>query len=469
MTPPSLVSDMQASEQQLVVAVRAKQPERVDRDALPDPNLVLQKIGVTFLSPDRPEGYLRLFPQDFIVEEILPDGHVVEILQAEPFDPSIEDTRTLWADLIKANLSGPHAVADLQHLLGLDSQRIGYAGMKDAVAVTSQRVTLRGVTKEQAEAVESKRLFLRPVRYGNGVLQPGNLKGNRFTLTIRCQSDAPIDTAMQALAQHGFLNFFGPQRFGPRLNSHIQGKLILQNDVEGAIRSFMCEPGSLDLPLYRDLRLAMNECFGNWQAMLEIAQHFPFTMRDELTMLRALIVEPKKTRYAMSLIKDEIKMLVNAYSSWLINRYLSHLVQTGAPIPAEIPLPFSPNGPLMEYRDMMAEEGTLSFMEAMAQYPYLQTSTKTIPAKIMPEGLRWEKIPQGWVVRFSLNKGAYATSCLSHVFRLYEGLPVPPWVQREEVDGFAVIHEGSIETIKPRLGTAMTRRDGAEQSAEGQE
>lgn len=468
MTPPSLVSEMQAAEQKLVASIRAKNPQRVERDGLPDPDLVLKQIGVTFLSAQRPEGYLRLYPQDFIVEEIMQDGNVVSVTRAEPFDPAADDTRTLWVDLIKANLSGPHAVADLQHLLGVDAQRIGYSGMKDAVAVTSQRMTLRGVTKEQAEAIESARIFLRPVRYGSGVLQPGSLKGNRFTITIRCSSDQPIDNIMQALSQHGFLNFFGPQRFGPRLNSHIQGKLILQNDIDGALRSFMCEPGPLDLPLYRDMRLALGECFGNWRAMLEIAEHFPFTLRDELTMLRALVVDGKKTRAAMSLIKDEIKMLVNAYSSWIINRYLSDLVKKGSAIPAEIALPFSPNGALPEYRAMMEEEGTLNYLEALQQYPYLQTSTKTIPGKMIPEGMVWKKIPQGWVVRFALNKGAYATSCLSHAFRLYEGLPVPTWVQNEEVDGLKVVEDGSIEEVKPRLGTAMTRRDAGGQSTEAQ-
>ena len=134
------------AEQETVSAIRSTHPERLDRPAPTDPEKILGEIGVTFLSPRRPSGYIRLFPQDFIVEEVLLDGTVVPIVSSEKFKDS-EDCRTLWADLIKVALPWPHAQADLLESLDVEGGKIGHAGIKDAFAVTSQRLSLRGVKR----------------------------------------------------------------------------------------------------------------------------------------------------------------------------------------------------------------------------------------------------------------------------------------------------------------------------------
>ena len=68
-------------------------------------------------------------------------------------------------------------------------------------------------------------------------------------------------------------------------------------------------------------------------------------------------------------------------------------------------------------------------------------------------------VPEGWVVRFVLPKGAYATSYLSHIFQVHEGMPIPEWGKLEEVDSFNALGEGSMEEIKNRFAKVMVRRD----------
>lgn len=453
-----LTADLQAQERRLIDAVRAQSPERVVRAIPPDPDLILGRIGVTYLSPQRPQGYLRLYPQDFIVEEILSDGNIVT-LGSKPVFEEAEDRRTLWADLVKACLSGPHSFTDLQDALGLEEGRIGYSGLKDAMAITSQRVTLRGVTKETAEGLQHERMFLRPVRYGSGALQPGELQGNRFTIVIRTAADNSIDEAMQAISRDGFLNFYGPQRFGPRLVAQRLGQYILQNNVDAALRLFFGEPGVFDVPLYRDVRLALAEAYGDWDAMLEVASNFPFSFRSEIKVLEALKKDPIKTRAALAVIKDQVKMWVYAYTSLLINRQLSAYAERGEKPPDQIAIPLPEQGPLPEYRDSMIKDGTQNYLQTLRFYPYLKPGTKTIPSRIVPSNLEWKKIPQGWVVRFALGKGAYATSCLSHAFRLYEGLPVPEWVPLEGIDSFKEIGDGNLDAIHQHFGSVLARRD----------
>ncbi len=45
----------------------------------------------------------------------------------------------------------------------------------------------------------------------------GDLNGNRFTIVLRqikCKDDSIINEAVNSLAQNGFINYYGLQRFG---------------------------------------------------------------------------------------------------------------------------------------------------------------------------------------------------------------------------------------------------------------
>lgn len=464
----TLTHELQAAERKFIQAIRARHPELIDRPSVPDPDTVLERIGVTFLSPDRPRGYLRLYPQDFLVEEILSDGSIVALNAAPNFEMS-EDRRTLWVDLVKASISGPHALLDLQQQISLSGGQIGYAGIKDAVAMTSQRLSLRTATKEVAETVQHPHFFLRPVRYGSGAVQPGDLKGNRFTIVVRIEQRGDINEAMQRVKAHGCMNFFGPQRFGPRLIAHRLGQKLLQQDIEGALRMFLTEPGPFDVPLYRDVRAALAELYGDWSRAIALAQRFPLTLRNEIIVLSALAQEPRKTRQALSLIQAQVKLWIYAYGSWLMNRRMSEMIASATESSKEMSLPLSPRGPAPEYADLMRHDGTLGYVEALKFFPYVQPSDKKIPTRITPEGLIWKSVPQGWVIRFSLGKGAYATSCLSHVFRLYEITPVPEWVQGGEIDALKEIGDGTIAALRERFSSVLLRRDARGEDDESSE
>lgn len=442
----------------MVATIRKNHPERVSRTEHLDPDDMMSRIGVTYLPPERPLGYLRLYPQDFIVEEIRTDGSIARLADTPTFK-DVEDQRTLWVDCIKAGIAGPHAMTDIANGLRIPITQIGYAGIKDAVAVTSQVLSLRGVTREQADAFAHERVWLRPVKYGSGAVQPGDLQGNRFTILVRTDSDESIDALMEVLGRRGFYNFFGPQRFGPRIISHKLGQRLLINDVDGALKLFFGEPGPADVPLYRDARLAMGDSFGRWDEMIEIASYFPYSMRDELTVLRALKDDPKKTRAALHRIPEQVKLWVYAYGSWVMNRHLSERVKAGKDVSPELRLPYAPDGLLPEYADMMREDGTTRYLDALALHPFIRPSDKSIPSMILPTMLHHERCEQGWIIRFALGKGAYATSCLSHVFRLVEGLPVPSWVPDGDIDTFEKVGDMPLGEIRSRFAEILVRRD----------
>ncbi len=457
--PPANMADLMQQERTFLEKIRKEHPGSLDRDEPPAQDAAFPYIGIEGLPENRPDAYLRLYPQDFLVEEVTQTQQVVKIANASEFVNN-DDKRTLWADLIKAHIAGFDAVKELSTALDIPQEMIGYAGIKDKIAITSQRLSLRGVTLEQAKALRHPRLVLRPISYGNGALQPGHLYGNQFTLTLRTNESCDEALIKQRLSQP-FWNFFGPQRFGSRVLSHRLGQALLQGDTNTCLKLFFTQPGLNDVPFFHALRNELAENYGDWRAMDDICAILPLSFSHERQVLAALIEHPHKTRAALNTIKDQVKMWVHAYGSWLMNRELSRLLKNRDPNPPKtIPLPFSSQGALATYAETMKKEGTLGYREAFAQYPYLSLNDKSIPTRIQPQNVRVKVFSQGCIARFCLDKGAYATTCLSHAFRVVEGLPVPSWVQDGLIDGFAELGETPLTSLLSQFeADATARRD----------
>ncbi len=464
--PP--LSELLQQERVFLQNLRKEQPEALYREEPPTQDEAFPYIGIQGLPEDRPQAYLRLYPQDFLVEELPTNTEVVSITGTPGFTDG-EDKRTLWVNLIKAHMAGFDAMKELSTGLGAPQEAIGYAGIKDKIAITSQRLSMRGLTREQIEAFSHNRLIVQPISYGSGALQAGSLFGNRFTLTLRTK-EACNGAIIEERLSRPFWNFFGPQRFGSRVLSHRLGQAVLQGDINTCLKLFFTQPGLNDVPFFHAIRTELAENYGDWQAMDDICSILPLSFAHERLVLAALIENPQKTRGALGAIKDQVKMWVHAYGSWLMNRELSRLMASGDQNPPKtIPLPFSTQGAPALYAQTMQKEGTLGYREAFAQYPYLSLNDKTIPTRIQPQNVQIRVLPQGCLTRFSLDKGAYATTCLSHAFKIVEGLPVPGWVQDGLVDGFAELGETPLATILPRFEKDATARRDAFLNEDGAE
>src|SRR6185437_5990337 len=119
-------------ERQLFEEERKRVPELFELAPMVDNDAALQSIGIHGVFPGpRPLGYLKLLPQDFIVEEISRDGatHTVAFEEAKPA-PEAEGA-TYYADLVKLGISTLDAKPRIAHALNIDEKNIGYAGIKD--------------------------------------------------------------------------------------------------------------------------------------------------------------------------------------------------------------------------------------------------------------------------------------------------------------------------------------------------
>lgn len=155
------------------------------------PRTAERAIGVVF----------KVSPGDFRVDEFL------------PFEPS-GDGEHLLVRLEKTGMGTPELARLLADAHGIDHQDVGYAGMKDKRAVTSQWFSLRGVAAldESVEAIEGLRVL--DVARHRQKLRRGALAGNAFRLVLRDPGAGDVASAMETLTRRGAPNYFGGQRFG---------------------------------------------------------------------------------------------------------------------------------------------------------------------------------------------------------------------------------------------------------------
>lgn len=148
---------------------------------------------------------MRVSPEDFRVDEI------------DTFEASGSGEHLLLT-VEKREMTTMHAARRIAQWAGVAEMAIGFAGMKDRHAVTTQRFSV-WIPKKVAPdiaALQSDDLKVLSAHWHARKLPRGALTGNRFVLVLRnVEGDrAEIEARLQAIAQHGVPNYFGEQRFG---------------------------------------------------------------------------------------------------------------------------------------------------------------------------------------------------------------------------------------------------------------
>lgn len=173
----------------------------------------------------------------------------------------------LHFSLYKENKDTMEVISYLCKMLKVKPKDFAFAGTKDRRAVTVQRVS---VYRQHAKSLEQLNRSLRQARLGDfkhekNRLELGELQGNQFIITLRdCHfgdDDSEFDDvarvklanevvgqAVEHLQVHGFINYFGLQRFGTYgIGTDEIGKKILKDDFEGAVWAILSfSPESLE-------------------------------------------------------------------------------------------------------------------------------------------------------------------------------------------------------------------------------
>ncbi len=149
-------------------------------------------------------GVLRSTPEDFVVDEDLgyaPDGRGDHVL----LHVRKRETNTEWL------------ARELASFAGLKPVDVGFAGLKDRHAVTTQwfSLYLRGAEPDW-NSFPCAGVQILEARRHRRKLQRGELRGNRFRLVVRQLSGdlAALEAQLQRVKEEGVPNYFGAQRFG---------------------------------------------------------------------------------------------------------------------------------------------------------------------------------------------------------------------------------------------------------------
>lgn len=412
-------------------------------------------IGIDFKS--RLKGYLRLYFHDFIVEELSVNREISEIEPRERRIKVPSDPFTLYCGLIKVGISTKAAISSLANELGIGANKIGYAGLKDVKALTSQRIAFPNIDSEIFEKIKGlsfQNIFLTNFSIGKGSLQPGQMLGNRFTILVRTKPGAgkkKVIENIKKMEKEGFLNLYYFQRFGtPRLLSHQLGKLILEGKYKEAVFSFLFERGMKGLPLIDKIRKEA-ESSHNWNEVERIFSELPYTFRNELRFTSYLKEHPRNFIGALFFLKDQTSLWVYSYTSYLFNLLLS--LDKKMDLPDEIPLPLSNNQKDLDiYKFWLEKDDIKDFQKSLKYFPFIVLKRRLIKSRIFPQELQYKILPEGIIISFILKKGAYATTFLMNLFEVKKGLPRPEWVKTKEYDIKKELKIGSLEKAKEILG-----------------
>lgn len=282
-------------------------------------------------------GRIRRFPEDFVVEEVLADGSKAEVKQAKKAVQVTGKGRYLVCVLVKRNWDTILVVKAVAEQLGIGAKSIHIAGIKDAKAVTAQHISIGRVTPEQVSQVKIRDINLYPIRFVNEKIHSGLLLGNCFRIVIRAveHSISVIEKRMESTHNElsslgGIPNFFGHQRFGTvRPITHIVGKHITRGEWEEAALTFLAMSSEYEHPEARRARQQLWDT-RDFKAAL---YSFPHQLKYERFMLGHLARHRNDFIGAFRRLPMKLcKLFVQAYQSFLFNKFLSARIKHEMPL-----------------------------------------------------------------------------------------------------------------------------------------
>jgi tRNA pseudouridine13 synthase len=386
-------------------------------------------------------GRIKETPEDFRVEELplyLPCG----------------DGEHTYLVIEKRGLTTLEAVRRIARAVGANERDMGYAGMKDAVGVTSQTLSVPRVAPEQLLGLQLPGLVMVRAERHRNKLKLGHLAGNRFTIRVREPDDGALERAraiLAILARRGVPNYFGMQRFGGQGNSHVIGRAWFLGQYREAVEAII---GTGEAVRDEQWQRAI-EAFrrGEPEACREL---LPGHCRTERDLVASLIRQPENWKRALGMVPQRLKMLYfSALQSALFNRVLderlaeldtvvagdvAHKHDNGACFLVEDPaaeaervrqLQISATGPMFGSRMKLPEGRPLAIEEQVLAEAGLSREQFAAAGEWRFEGERRPlRIPlaesvaqpdgEGVLLCFSLPRGAYATAVLREVMKTDE-------------------------------------------------
>ncbi|RAX54242.1 tRNA pseudouridine(13) synthase TruD [Helicobacter sp. 16-1353] len=176
---------------------------------------------LSHLSHSPIDFYFSKNPRNFIVEEI-------------PLYPFSGSGEHLIIKIRKKNLSTMEMLNILSKNLNIKRFEIGYAGLKDKNALTTQYISINKKLAKNIESLQIENIKILDITYHENKIKLGHLKGNKFFIRLKKLNkiDAEkLKNACRIVLDSGIPNYFGAQRFGKNGDNYKEGKAILEKTL----------------------------------------------------------------------------------------------------------------------------------------------------------------------------------------------------------------------------------------------
>ncbi len=402
-------------------------------------------MPLPYLTPDFPgvRGRIKVRPQDFFVQEI------------PLYEPGGQGEH-VYCEIQKTGIPTFEALHRIAAALHIPSRDIGYAGLKDAQAVSRQMLSIQGVTPEQVMGLKVPDLTIHWAdRHGNK-LRLGHLSGNRFVIKIREVNPTDVIKLRPVVAElekRGMPNYFGEQRFGRRGDNDLLGAAYVRGDDQELLRLLLGNPISgIDDGQSHAARATFER--GNLEASMKA---WPRRSGMERRVLARLIKTGRPAAAVRSIDEKLRRLWVSALQSRLFNEVLAQRIGTidklmdgdiaykhvnGAPFHVEqaaIEQPrcdvfeISPTGPMIGFRMLLPTGRPLEIEQevftssGLAPADFKRTGSLRVkgtrrPLRVKPADLELaggvDEFGPHITVAFTLPAGSFATVLLRELMKV---------------------------------------------------
>jgi tRNA pseudouridine13 synthase len=381
-------------------------------------------------------GRIKEDPDDFFVEEVplyLPCG------EGEHLYLLVEKRGVTTLDLLRR----------LGRAAGIPEREIGYAGLKDARAITRQTISIPAQAAGKLPTELPGVTILETRRHRNK-LRPGHLAGNRFRIRIRDVAEGALPAAeqsLQRLQSQGVPNFFGPQRYGALGNSRAVGRAILCQEFAAAAALIVGDPAAIRDDRWRQgaERFRAGDLGGALSTL-------PGHCRTERALIGALHAGRSPRQAVLALPRPLLRLYLSACQSALFDHIIRQRLHdlgrlwegdlacrhdNGACFKVEDPsveqpradrLEISPSGPLFGFKVLLAQGEAGRLETELLAAEALRLEDFRLAGGLAMEGERRPlRVPLGepsvcregndLLLAFFLPKGSYATSVLREIMK----------------------------------------------------
>src|SRR5438105_1408463 len=273
-------------------------------------------MELPYLTTDFPGigGALKQRAEDFFVQEI------------PLYEPSGEGEH-VYAEVQKVGMTTFEAIKRIADTLHVSSRDIGYAGLKDAHAITRQVFSIPDTTEQAVMNLRIPDLTIQwAARHGNKI-RLGHLKGNRFAIKIREVNPTDVvklQPLLDVLKTRGMPNFFGEQRFGRRGDNDKLGATLIRGRPEELLKILL---GSPDPAMDDPQTLQARTHFSNGDLETSM-KHWPRHSGMERRVL-ARLIKAGKPGAAVRVIDQNLRRLwVSALQSQIFNEVLMRRIDS---------------------------------------------------------------------------------------------------------------------------------------------